>query len=44
LVEKAVLKRFESKCKILNNEWVFDVDINYIIKSTRKILNVLNIE
>jgi len=44
LIETAVLKRFESKRKVTNHEWVFDVDINYIIKSTRTILDVLNIE
>jgi hypothetical protein len=44
LVEKAVLKRFQSKRKIVNHEWIFDVDIDYIIKSTRTILDVLNIE
>ena len=44
LVETAVLKRFESKRKIISKEWVFDVDVNYIIKSTRTILDVLNIE
>ena len=44
LVETAVLKRFESKRKVANHEWIFDVDVNYIIKSTRTILDVLNIE
>lgn len=44
LVEKAVLKRFESKRKIVNHEWIFDVDVDYIKKSTRTILDVLNIE
>ena len=44
LVEQAVLKRFESKRIFVNHEWVFDVDVNYIIKSTRTILDVLNIE
>ena len=44
VVETAVLKRFESKRKIISKEWVFDVDVNYIIKSTRTILDVLNIE
>ena len=27
-----------------NHEWVYDVEVNYIIKSTRTILDVLNIE
>jgi len=44
LIETSILKRFESKRKITNKEWVFDVDVNYIIKSTRTILDVLNIE
>lgn len=44
LVEKSVLKRFESKRIFANHEWVYDVDVNYIIKSTRTILDVLNIE
>jgi len=44
LVEKAVLKRFESKRKIVNHEWIFDVDVDYIKKSTRTILDVLNID
>jgi hypothetical protein len=44
LVEKAVLKRFESKRKIVNHEWIFDIDVEYIIKSTRTILDVLNID
>ena len=44
LEEDAVLKRFESMRKLLNHEWIFDVDIKYIIKSTRTILDVLNIE
>ena len=44
LVETAVLKRFESKRKVANHEWIFDVDVNYIIKSTRTILDILNIE
>ena len=44
LVETAILKRFESKRKVANHEWIFDVDVNYIIKSTRTILDILNIE
>lgn len=44
LVEKSVLKRFERKRMFANHEWVYDVDVNYIIKSTRTILDVLNIE
>lgn len=44
LIETAVLKRFESKRKVTNHEWIFDIDVNYIIKSTRTILDVLNIE
>ena len=44
LIETTVLKRFESKRKVVNHEWIFDVDVNYIIKSTRTILDVLNIE
>jgi len=44
LIEKAVLKRFESKRKIVNHEWIFDIDVDYIIKSTRTILDVLNID
>ena len=44
LVEKSVLKRFESKRIFANHEWVYDVDVNYIIKSTRTILDILNIE
>ena len=44
LIETAVLKRFESKRKLANHEWIFDVEVDYIIKSTRTILDVLNIE
>jgi len=44
LIETTVLKRFESKRKLVNHEWIFDVDVNYIIKSTRTILDILNIE
>ena len=44
LIETAVLKKFESKRKIINHEWIYDVDINFIIKSTKAILDVLNIE
>jgi hypothetical protein len=44
LVEKSVLKRFESKRMFANHEWVYDVDVNYIIKSTRTILDVINID
>ena len=44
LLEQAVLKRFESKRMFANHEWVYDVEVNYIIKSTRTILDVLNIE
>ena len=44
LVEKNVLTRFESKRTIANHEWIFDVDIESIIKSTRGIMSVLGIE
>ena len=44
LIKTTVLKRFESKRKLVNHEWIFDVDVNYIIKSTRTILDILNIE
>lgn len=43
LVERAVLKKFESKRKFANHEWVYDVDISHIIKNTKTILDVLNI-
>ena len=43
LVERAVLKKFESKRKFANHEWVYDVDISHIIKNTKAILDVLNI-
>jgi hypothetical protein len=41
LIETAVLKRFESKRKVANHEWIFDLEIDYIIKSTRTILDIL---
>jgi hypothetical protein len=44
LVEKNVLKRFESKRTIANHEWIFDLDIEFIIKTTRGIMSMLGIE
>ena len=43
LVEKAVLKRFESKRKFANHEWVYDVNVDFIIRNTRTILDVIGI-
>ena len=44
LVEKNVLKRFESKRSIANHEWVFDVDVETIINSTKGIMSMLGID
>ena len=45
LVETNILKKFESKIKkIPNHEFIFDVEINYIIKNVKAILDLLNIE
>ena len=44
LVEKNVLTRFESKRTIANHEWIFGIDIESIIKSTRGIMSMLGIE
>ena len=43
LVEKAVLKRFESKRKFANHEWIYDVNVDFIIRNTRTILDVIGI-
>jgi hypothetical protein len=44
LIERNVLKRFESKRVFKNHEWIYDVDVSYIIKSTRTIMDVLSVE
>lgn len=44
LVEKAVLKRFDSKRVITNHEWIFAIDVDTMIKATRGIMSVLGIE
>jgi len=44
LVEKAVLTRFTSKRWVANHEWLFDIDVNIVIKHTRTILDILNID
>jgi hypothetical protein len=44
LIEIAVLKRFESKRKLANHKWIFDVEMDYINKNIKTILDVLNIE
>jgi len=44
LVEKAVLKRFDSKRTITNHEWIFDVDVETMIKATRGIMSLLGID
>ena len=45
LVETAILKKYESKKRnFKNHEWVFDVDVNHLIKSVRTIMDVLGIE
>ena len=44
LIETNVLKKYESKRLVTNHEWLFDIDVIHIIKSTRTILDVLNIE
>ena len=43
LVEKAVLKKFESKRKFANHEWIYDVNVDFIIRNTRTILDVIGI-
>jgi hypothetical protein len=44
LVETAILKKYQSKRMISNHEWVFDVNLQHIINSTRTICDMLNIE
>jgi hypothetical protein len=44
MVERAILKRFESKRNIANHEWIFEVDIDSIIKATRGIMSVICID
>ena len=44
MVERAILKRFESKRNIVNHEWIFEVDIDCIIKATRGIMSVICID
>ena len=44
LVERSVLKRFENKRNIANHEWVFDVDVETIINSTKGIMSMLGID
>ena len=44
LVETSVLKRFKSKKWSANHEWLINIDVNTVIKSTRTILDVLGIE
>ena len=43
-IEKAVKKKFISKMLMQNHEWIFDVDVNYIIKCTKTILDASSIE
>ena len=44
LLEKTVLKRFESKRNVVNHEWIFDIDVEHIVKSTKGIMSFLGIE
>ena len=44
LIERSVLKRFENKRNIANHEWVFDVDVETIINSTKGIMSMLGID
>jgi hypothetical protein len=44
LVETLVLTCFDEKRYINNKEWLFDVDIQTIIRQTRTIMNVANIK
>lgn len=44
LVETIVLTCFDEKRYIHNKEWLFDVDIQTIIRQTRAMLNVTNIK
>lgn len=37
-------KRFKSKRSIANHEWVFDVDVETIINSTKGIMSMLGID
>ena len=44
LVETLVLTCFDEKRYIHNKEWLFDIDIQTIIRHTRTIMNVANIK
>lgn len=44
LVETLILTCFEEKRYIHNKEWLFDIDIQTIIRQTRTIMNVSNIK
>jgi hypothetical protein len=45
LVETAILKKFESKKRnFKNHEWIFDVEVEHLIKSVRTITDVLCID
>jgi hypothetical protein len=45
LVETAILKKFENKKRnFKNHEWLFDVDVDHLIKSVRIIMDILGIE
>ena len=44
LLEKAILTRYSSKRKYNNHEWVYDIDKDHIMQSTRTMLEFLGIE
>ena len=44
LIEKTVLKRYETKRYHLNHEWIYDVEIDHIIKSVKTQLDFMSID
>ncbi len=44
MVESLVLNCFEEKRYVKNREWLYDVDVQTVIRQTRTILNVTNIK
>lgn len=44
LIETLVLNCFEAKRFVKNREWLYDIDIETVIRQTRTILNVANIK
>jgi hypothetical protein len=44
LIEESILKRYTSKRKYINHEWVYDIEKEHIISSTKTLLEFLGIE